>query len=235
MNSGIIKLIKEIALNVFESNKPVKVLFGKVISTNPVTIQCGEHLKLTREFLVINGTVFEGDNVTLIRCQGGQKYVVLGTRTETINNTIYLGGDYVTVIDRAIAWALQIANDNSHKYSQSVRWGPSYDCSSFIISAYEQAGVPVKSKGGATTTSDMRKAFLACGFKDVTKAVTLSSGQGLLKGDVLLTEGKHTALVYADGGAIVHASSPSKGILTRSYYNSPWKYVLRYSGQNGGI
>lgn len=92
MSSGIIDIVKKVALNAFEASNPVKLLFGKVISTDPVKIQVGELLTLTKEFLVINGTVFEGDTVTLIRCQGGQKYVVLGTRTEVVENTVYIGG-----------------------------------------------------------------------------------------------------------------------------------------------
>lgn len=96
MSSGIIDIIKKVALNAFEASNPVKLLFGKVLSTNPVKIQIGEYLTLTREFLVINGEIFEGDNVTLIRCQGGQKYVVLGTRTGYVENTIYSGGMVVT-------------------------------------------------------------------------------------------------------------------------------------------
>lgn len=92
MSSGIIETIKKVALNAFEASKPVKLLFGKVISDDPVTIQVGEHLTLPRDFLVINGTVFKNDTVSLIRCQGGQKYVVLGTRTGYIENTVYTGG-----------------------------------------------------------------------------------------------------------------------------------------------
>lgn len=97
MSSGILDTIKRVALNAFEASNPVKLLFGKVISTNPVKIQVGEYLTLTREFLVINGAVSVGDSVTLIRCQGGQKYVVLGTRTQYVQNTIYVGGG--TTID----------------------------------------------------------------------------------------------------------------------------------------
>lgn len=91
MSSGIIETIKKVALNAFEASKPVALLFGKVLSTDPVKIQVGEFLTLTREFLVINGTLSEGDNVTLIRCQGGQKYVVLGSRTVLVENTVYGG------------------------------------------------------------------------------------------------------------------------------------------------
>ena len=48
------------------------------------------------------------------------------------------------VIDNAVQWATDIANDDSHWYSQDVRWGPHYDCSSFVITAYQMTGVPVK-------------------------------------------------------------------------------------------
>lgn len=92
MSSGIIEIIKNVALNAFEASNPVKLLFGKVLSTDPVKIQVGEFLTLTREFLVINGEISEGDGVTLIRCQGGQKYVVLGARTGYVENTVYNGG-----------------------------------------------------------------------------------------------------------------------------------------------
>ena len=95
MSSGIIDTIKKVALAAFEASNPVKLLFGKVTAVNPVKIQVGEFLTLTKEFLVINGEVFEGDDVTLIRCQGGQKYVVLGTRTGYVENTIYTGGGEV--------------------------------------------------------------------------------------------------------------------------------------------
>lgn len=92
MSSGIIELVKRIALNAFEASKPVSLLFGEVTSTDPVTIKVGDLLTLSREFLVINGTVSKGDVVTLIRCQGGQKYVVLGTRTGYVENTVYMSG-----------------------------------------------------------------------------------------------------------------------------------------------
>ena len=139
---------------------------------------------------------------------------------------------------------LDIAADPKHGYSQQYRWGPDYDCSSMVISAWEQAGVPVKSKG-ATYTGNMRSVFLACGFKDVTKKITLSSGAGLKKGDVLINEfGKgttgngHTAM-FAGDGKIVHARGQSFGssktgdqgqeIAVTNYYNYPWDVVLRYS------
>lgn len=245
MSSGIIETIKKVALSAYEASNPVKLLFGKVVSTNPVKIQVGEFLTLTRDFLVINGEVFEGDNVTLIRCQGGQKYVVLGTRTQYVENTIYMGGGVVgdTVIDRAVNWAVGIANSSAHGYDRTNRWGPDYDCSALVISAYEKAGVPVRSKGGAQSTHNMYNVFTKYGFKNVTSSVSRSTGKGTKKGDILLKVG-HTAMVIEDDGRIVHAVGNEKGtgtggktgdqtgneIKVASYYNSPWTYVLRYMG-----
>ena len=119
MSSGIIDTIKKVALNAFEASNPVKLLFGKVISTDPVKIQVGELLTLPREFLVINGTVAEGDMVTLIRCQGGQKYVVLGTRTALVENTVYVGGgEVVNSVDET--W--QYPYRGAHAITSNFGW-----------------------------------------------------------------------------------------------------------------
>ena len=138
----------------------------------------------------------------------------------------YAGDSGNGIINKAVSWAIAIANDDSHGYSMDVRWGPSYDCSSFVITAYRKAGLNIN----ASTTYDMYGGFTSAGFKNVTSSVNLSTGAGMKKGDVLLNVNNHAALVRANGGAIVHASSPKNGILTRGYYNYPWNYVLRYNG-----
>lgn len=143
-------------------------------------------------------------------------------------------------INKAVAWAVGIADDPAHGYDQSSRWGADYDCSSFVISAWQQAGVPVRTSG-ASYTGNMYAAFLRCGFKDVTKQVNLATGAGLEKGDVLLNKANHTEM-YVGGGQNVKASINEKGTTTGgmtgdqtgreiyigSYYNYPWDCVLRY-------
>lgn len=145
-----------------------------------------------------------------------------------------------TVVENAVKWITDIANDTKCGYDQKERWGPNYDCSSLVISAYENAGVAVKSNG-ANDTSNMVAAFKKSGFSDVTSKITLSNGTGLIAGDVLWVSG-HTVMVVKDG-KIAAASKNEKDeytggqtgdqngkeIAVRDYYNSPWTTVLRYS------
>lgn len=142
------------------------------------------------------------------------------------------------------AWAL----DDSHGYDQAQRWGErgDYDCSSAVISAWELAGVPVKTNG-ATYTGNMYSVFLRCGFEDVTDQVELTYGSGLQRGDVLLNHKNHTA-IYIGGGRTAEASINELGTTTggkpgdqfgaefllRLYRNYPWDVVLRYTGKSSG-
>lgn len=149
-------------------------------------------------------------------------------------------------IENAVNWMISTANNNIHGYDQQYRWGErgDYDCSSAVITAWENAGVPVKTNG-ATYTGNMYSVFKKCGFTDVTKLVNLATGQGIQRGDVLLNRMNHTAMSIGNG-QIVQASINEKGTVTggkpgdqtgkefyiRSYYNYPWDYVLRFNEPN---
>ena len=150
-------------------------------------------------------------------------------------------------INKVCEWLVNIANDNSHGYSQDAnkRWlNPDVDCSSFIILAWETAvdGFPVKSKYGATYTGNMKQAFVKAGFK----AIPYKKGMSLIKGDILLNE-THHVVTYLGNNTIVHASSSETGgkygkngdstgreVCTRSFYEPSygWQYVLRLEEEN---
>lgn len=150
-------------------------------------------------------------------------------------------------IEKATQWMIDLANNPKHGYDQDNRWGPDYYCSSAVISAWQAAGVPVKSKG-ASYTGNMKSVFISCGFKDVRSSINLSNGSGLKRGDVLLNTVTHTAM-YIGNGQIVHASINENGTTTggktgdqtgkeiciRSYYNKNWDCVLRYMNDDSSV
>ena len=151
----------------------------------------------------------------------------------------------MSIASQAAQNAIRIANDNSHGYDQSSRWGnPDYDCSALVIDLYKKLGVPLT----CTYTGNMFGDMLANGFKNVTNTVNLNSWSGLVPGDVLLNVANHTA-IYVGNGMIVQASINEKGTTTggqpgdqtgneiaiKPYYNYPWNYVLRYAEKDSSI
>lgn len=143
----------------------------------------------------------------------------------------------MTIPEKAAAWAVKIANDDSHGYDQTNRWGVDYDCSSLVIQAYREAGVPLT----CTYTGNMLSNMLDNGFIIPTN-VNLATGAGLQVGDVLLNVTHHTAM-YVGDGKLVHAAGNENGgatggqkgdqtgkeICITGYFNFPWDYCLRYA------
>lgn len=144
-------------------------------------------------------------------------------------------------IEDAVQWAVRIANDDSHGYDQVNRWGPDYDCGTFVTTAYRESGIDIGG-GTAVNTMVMEQLYTAAGFQ-VVAGVNFSSGSGLQRGDVLLNRANHTAM-YIGNGQLVQASQNEFGGITggqtgdqtgeeiavRGYYNYPWDCVLRYPG-----
>ena len=74
-------LIKKIALEAFHASKPTAVVFGTVTSTDPLSVRISQLIELSSATLIPTSAVKDklavGDDVILIRQQGGQKYLVL--------------------------------------------------------------------------------------------------------------------------------------------------------------
>ena len=160
-----------------------------------------------------------------------------------------------TTIERAV-WLMRAIADGNYGYSQPHRNGsygnePSdFDCSSLVTYCWQSAGVPVREKG-ASTTSNLYKPFIACGFKDITALIDLNTGKGLRAGDVLLHpyDGQrgHVEMML-NSTTICGARRDENGkdgwegsqpgdqtgheIEYSAYYNFPWSFVLRYPDED---
>ena len=146
---------------------------------------------------------------------------------------IVLDNAYTRAVSAYITWALGIAADDSHGYDQQYRWGErgDYDCSALAVSALRQAGL---NTGGASYTGNMRSELMKHGFVWITDLSQLQ------RGDILLSEGNHTA-IYLGDGMLVHASGNEHGkavggmpgdqtgreVCWRDYYDYPWDGFLR--------
>lgn len=156
------------------------------------------------------------------------------------------------IIDDAVDFAVNIANDNSHGYSQKVRSlyeidvPKSFDCSSLVLTAFYYAFMKNGLKNQAnylkrncSYTGNMLK-MLNCGFEVVARNQTAHAK--MLKGDVELNETHHTALAI-DPDNIVHArtsegTSDTKDgsgneIRTQKWYlySHGWTHRLRFTGK----
>lgn len=234
---GLLKKLSTV-IQVFDKRKNL-VWKGRIIDTsrdfyNNVTFNCEGWMGILNDSIIRpNGTSSSSGGGS----GGGGSWSGGGSSTPS-------------VVSAAVNWAVNIAEDNSHGYDQGSRWGPDYDCSSLVISAYEAAGVPVKTNG-ATYTGDMYQVFTALGFQDVTAGWTAATAEA---GDVLLNHERHTAMIRGFqngvayvveangnefGGATGGATGDQTGgeILVRPYTESsfgrgsmPLNAVLRYPG-----
>lgn len=115
------------------------------------------------------------------------------------------------------------------------------DCSSAVIECFSVLGVDC---GGAWKTGDMRQKMCATGnFKDLPA----STWRNPRRGDILLSEGKHTALAFGDGklGEFLrsenHTAHGKVGdqdggeSVVRALYDDSWDCVLRYVGPQTGV
>jgi hypothetical protein len=151
-------------------------------------------------------------------------------------------------VESAVQWAIATANDESHGYTlnPSLRWGPDYDCGTFVVSAFTNGGG--FSFSGFVGTKSMLQSFTNAGFTWVPASqlgITLNNvaPASLQRGDILLDMDRHTELYLGNGmTAAAHSDRghPETGDQTGTevsvapYYNGvsgiSWDGVLRYTG-----
>ena len=240
--AGLWNLAKQKGVSIADEDMQIEYLlkelqesYGSVLKVLKTTASIREASDIVLKKFEIPANT--GESVCTGRAARGQRFYdgyVKGANDMTVQQRI----------EKAISWMEDTANDNSHGYCQDHRWGTDgdYDCSSAVITAWENAGVPVKTKG-ATYTGNMLGVITANGFEVVTGEVNLNTGAGLKRGDVLLNTTHHTAM-YCGNGKEVEASINEKGtahggkpgdqtgreFLIRDYRNYPWTHVLRYTG-----
>lgn len=82
----MIELIKQAAIDAVNAAHPTAMIFGKVLSLDPLTVTVNQWLTLTENFLILgdnvrrkllNGKVKIGDTLILLQQQGGQQFAVL--------------------------------------------------------------------------------------------------------------------------------------------------------------
>lgn len=139
-----------------------------------------------------------------------------------------------SVIESALSWALDTANDNSHRYvlgaSHSENEGTHYDCSSFVSWALRHAGLDVP----ISTTFVMRDNFEPFGFEWIPWS-SIGGTYNLQRGDILLDEDTHVEFYYGNN-QMLGAHNPNSGISLYGYYNNAygvsWDGVLRYNAES---
>ncbi len=138
-------------------------------------------------------------------------------------------------VNKFVQHAIDIANDDSHGYSQYHRWGPDFDCSSLMYECAYYAGYSV-SWEDPRYTGAMIEDFTAAGWR----CDAFDGNLGDLDiGDILLNTTYHTG-VYIGNGQMVEASCDEYGgiagdnygdqtgyeIHIGALYNYPWTHVL---------
>ena len=120
--------------------------------------------------------------------------------------------------DTMVLKAIEMALDDRHGYSQkppSGRWGPDYDCSSFIYEVADYAGYPVgRGPDKVRFTGVMLKDFLEAGFQVLPFANVGISGLKL--GDILLNLAVHAEIYVGDGVAAAAEHAENGGYIGKA-------------------
>lgn len=154
--------------------------------------------------------------------------------------------DYTEIGDilyKVAKWAYARASSSKYGVDLENNWGPNYDNATFIISAFEANGIPVKTNG-AVNASNLEDIFLRSGFVRLSNAhpyknadivVRTYNGQKLF--DMVLSPSDYTNGYAYSTASIVDADGKS-GDSTDDEIITYWRfpsasdgyYFLRFTG-----
>ena len=141
-------------------------------------------------------------------------------------------------IAAAVAWAVNIANDDTHGYDQQYRTGPDYDCSSFVAAALIAGGFNISP---TSYTGNLAQQLLAAGFASVPISAVRKPGDIFLvhhtSGDM-----RQHVLMCVDAANVVEATTNENGTTTggqtgdqtgteiyvHPYVGGSWDYHFTY-------
>lgn len=94
-------------------------------------------------------------------------------------------------VERMLAWALETAADDTHGYSQRDRFGPNYDCASFVCTALMKGGFNLKDY---TSPSGLLEQLPALGFRVYRRGEVVPQ-----RGDILIQPYVHVEICMGFG------------------------------------
>lgn len=129
MVTGIVDTIKQVCLGVMKQ-KSLQILFGKVKSISPLTVNISNRLTLSEDVLVLNSPVDVDEEVIVIKYSTGNKYLVLSTVEKVYGSSIFLGGEITTGYSTSGKWKslgkFTITHYCCEKYPHICNAGPPY-------------------------------------------------------------------------------------------------------------
>lgn len=141
-------------------------------------------------------------------------------------------------IQAAVQWAINTANDDTHGYDQANRYGPDYDCSSFVAAALIAGGFNVPA---TMWTGNEHQCLLNAGFRDVAIDAPRQAGDIFI---IHYTNGPQHTFMCINSTQIVEAAINENGGITggqtgdqtgqeiwiTNFYNFgvSWSYHMRY-------
>ena len=167
--------------------------------------------------------------------------ILTDIRISNVNLDSVVGGGGAVApngdVEAFVKWCEDIAADDSHGYDQTYRDGPDYDCASLIMHGLNSAmGIPMLP---AYNVRGLWNGLPEYGW--VQHGSEANSASNLVRGDILIAYGAHTAL-YIGNNRVVQASINEFGDITGGqtgdqtgqeiaagpFYSFPWTGFLRY-------